>query len=70
MHFRAFMEFGDRSGVGMAQASQEGFRMVDAAEEMDLDGVVAELNAGGLIPEERVLRSLRIITEKVMAAFK
>ena len=39
-------------------------------EELGLDGVVAELNPGGLIPEERVLRSLKIVTDKVMPAFK
>ncbi|MDA0262674.1 MAG: LLM class flavin-dependent oxidoreductase [Chloroflexi bacterium] len=45
-------------------------RFAQLKEELGLDGVLAELNAGGLIPEERVLRSLRIITEKVMPAFK
>jgi alkanesulfonate monooxygenase SsuD/methylene tetrahydromethanopterin reductase-like flavin-dependent oxidoreductase (luciferase family) len=45
-------------------------RFTQLKEELGLDGVVAELNPGGLIPEERVLRSLRIITEKVMPAFK
>ena len=45
-------------------------RFSQLKEELGLDGVVAELNAGGLIPEERVLRSLRIVTEKVMLAFK
>ena len=45
-------------------------RFARLKEELGLDGVVAELNAGGLIPEERVLRSLRVITEKVMPAFK
>ncbi len=45
-------------------------RFTQLKEELGLDGVVAELNAGGLIPEERVLRSLRIVTEKVMPAFK
>ena len=39
MHFGAFMEFSNRAGVPEAQAFQEGFRMVDAAEEMGLDGV-------------------------------
>ena len=39
-------------------------------EELGLDGIVAELNAGGLIPEKAVTRSLRIITEQVMPAFK
>jgi len=45
-------------------------RFVQLKEELGLDGVVAELNPGGLIPEERVLRSLRIVTEKIMPAFK
>ncbi|MEC8959821.1 MAG: LLM class flavin-dependent oxidoreductase, partial [Chloroflexota bacterium] len=45
-------------------------RFTQLKEELGLDGVVAELNAGGLIPEERVLRSLRIVTEKVMPVFK
>ena len=39
-------------------------------EELGLDGIVAELNAGGLVPEKAVTRSLRIITEQVMPAFK
>ena len=39
-------------------------------EELGLDGIVGELNAGGLIPEKAVTRSLRIITEQVMPAFK
>ena len=45
-------------------------RFTQLKEELGLDGLVAELNAGGLIPEERVLRSLRVITDKVMPAFK
>ena len=39
-------------------------------EELGLDGIVAELNAGGLIPEKAVTRSLRIITQQVMPAFR
>ncbi len=45
-------------------------RFTQLKEELGLDGVVAELNPGGLIPEERVLRSLKIVTEKIMPAFK
>ena len=45
-------------------------RFTQLKEELGLDGIVAELNAGGLIPEERVLRSLRIITEKIMPVFR
>jgi hypothetical protein len=32
--------------------------------------VVAELNAGGLIPLERAQRTLQILTHEVMPAFK
>ena len=45
-------------------------RFTQLKEELGLVGIVAELNAGGLIPEERVLSSLRIITEKIMPVFK
>ncbi len=39
-------------------------------EELGLDGVVAELNAGGLIPHDVILRNMRVLCEKVMPAFK
>ena len=45
-------------------------RFGELRDELGLDGLVAELNAGGLIPEEGVTHSLRIITEQVMPAFK
>ena len=45
-------------------------RFTGLKEELGLDGLVAELNAGGLIPEDGVTRSLRIITEQVMPTFK
>ena len=45
-------------------------RFAELKEELNLDGLVAELNAGGLIPEAAVARSLRIITQQVMPAFK
>jgi alkanesulfonate monooxygenase SsuD/methylene tetrahydromethanopterin reductase-like flavin-dependent oxidoreductase (luciferase family) len=45
-------------------------RFAELKEELGLDALVAELNAGGLIPEEAVARSLRIITQQVMPAFK
>jgi hypothetical protein len=37
---------------------------------LTLDGVVAELDAGGLIPADRVKKSLAILTQQVMPAFK
>jgi hypothetical protein len=45
-------------------------RLSQLQEELGLDGVVAELNAGSRIPEERVKQSLRILTHEVMPAFK
>lgn len=45
-------------------------RLSQLQEELGLDGIVAELDAGGLIPAERVKRSLRILTQEVMPAFK
>lgn len=39
-------------------------------EELGLNGIVAELNPGGLIPSEQVKRSLNILTHRVMPAFK
>lgn len=45
-------------------------RLTRLQEELGLDGVVAELNPGGLIPAERETRSLHILTHQVMPAFK
>ena len=39
-------------------------------ETLSLSGVVAELNAGELIPADKIARSLRLLCEKVMPAFK
>ena len=39
-------------------------------EELGLDGIVAELNPGGLIPRELETRSFRLLTHDVMPAFK
>jgi hypothetical protein len=45
-------------------------RLSRLKEELTLDGVVAELDAGGLIPADRVKKSLAILTQQVMPAFK
>ena len=45
MDFGMFMEFGCRPGKTQAEAFQEGFKLVDAAEEWGLDGAwLAELH--------------------------
>jgi hypothetical protein len=38
-------------------------------EELGLDGILAELNCGGLIPPERVLKSLNLLCDEVMSRF-
>jgi alkanesulfonate monooxygenase SsuD/methylene tetrahydromethanopterin reductase-like flavin-dependent oxidoreductase (luciferase family) len=45
-------------------------RLSQMQNELELDGIVAELDAGGQIPPERVKRSLHILTHEVMPAFK
>ena len=39
-------------------------------EELGISGLVLEMNYGGQIPNELVLRSIHHLTEKVMPAFK
>jgi hypothetical protein len=38
--------------------------------ELGLDGFIVELNPGGLLPMDRMLRTLRILTHEVMPALK
>jgi hypothetical protein len=45
-------------------------RLTRLREELGVDGIVAEMNPGGLIPAERERQSLRILTHQVMPAFK
>ncbi len=45
-------------------------RLTQLQEELGLDGIVVELNPGGLIPAERETRSLHILTHQVMPALK
>jgi alkanesulfonate monooxygenase SsuD/methylene tetrahydromethanopterin reductase-like flavin-dependent oxidoreductase (luciferase family) len=44
-------------------------RLSSISEELDLDGILAELNCGGQVPREGVLRSLRLLCDEVMPAF-
>ena len=53
---------------GSAQGLRD--RLQQLQEELGLDGVVAELNAGGLLSAVQVRESLRILTQDVMPAFK
>jgi hypothetical protein len=39
-------------------------------DDLGLDGMIAELNPGGLLPMEQMLRTLRIFTHEVMPALR
>ncbi len=45
-------------------------RLTQLREELGLDGIIAELNPGGLIPLELERRSMKLLTHEVMPAFK
>lgn len=49
----------------------EGFaaRLREVREEIGLDGILAELNCGGKIPQDRVLNGLRLLCEQVKPRF-
>jgi len=44
-------------------------RLTEITEELDLDGILAELNCGGQVPREGVVRSLKLLCQEVMPAF-
>jgi alkanesulfonate monooxygenase SsuD/methylene tetrahydromethanopterin reductase-like flavin-dependent oxidoreductase (luciferase family) len=45
-------------------------RLAELRDELDLDGIVAELNPGGLLAMGQMQRTLRILTQEVMPAFR
>jgi alkanesulfonate monooxygenase SsuD/methylene tetrahydromethanopterin reductase-like flavin-dependent oxidoreductase (luciferase family) len=45
-------------------------KLTGLQEELGLDGILAELNPGSLIPHERVMGALRLLCEEVMPRFK
>lgn len=53
---------------GSAEGLVDRFHYLE--EELGLNSIVAELNAGGLIPADRVRQSLKVLTHQVMPAFK
>lgn len=57
----------DKIIVGTAEMVVD--RLQELREELGLNGILAELNCGSLIPHERVMNSLRLLCEKVMPAF-
>jgi hypothetical protein len=45
-------------------------RLQQLREEIGLDGILAELNCGGLIPHDRVLNAIRLLCQEVMPRFR
>jgi alkanesulfonate monooxygenase SsuD/methylene tetrahydromethanopterin reductase-like flavin-dependent oxidoreductase (luciferase family) len=58
----------DKSIVGTPEMVAD--RLQELREELGLDGILAEINTGGLVPRERVLRSLRLLCDQVMPRFR
>ena len=58
----------ERVAVGSPDAVVE--RLQEMKETLHLSGIVAEFNAGELIPRQQVDKSLRLFCEKVVPAFK
>ena len=57
-----------RTRVAFGSAAGLKDRLARLRDELGLDGIVAELNPGGLLPLERMQRTLRILTHEVMPA--
>ncbi len=53
--------------IGTPEIVTERLRMLQ--QEIGIDGILAELNCGGLIPHERVMAALRLLCEEVMPRF-
>ena len=45
-------------------------RLAQLKEELGLDGILAELNPGSLIPHQRVMMALKLLCEEVMPRFR
>jgi alkanesulfonate monooxygenase SsuD/methylene tetrahydromethanopterin reductase-like flavin-dependent oxidoreductase (luciferase family) len=45
-------------------------RLQDLIAKLGLNGVLAELNCGGLIPDDKVMRSLQLMCEEVAPRFR
>jgi alkanesulfonate monooxygenase SsuD/methylene tetrahydromethanopterin reductase-like flavin-dependent oxidoreductase (luciferase family) len=68
----ASLTYEDILQTKVAFGSAEGLkdRLHQLEEELGVDGIVAEMNAGGMLTAEQVKQSLHILTHQVMPAFK
>jgi hypothetical protein len=51
-------------------AAEVAERLHQLTDELDLSGVILEMNAGGQLPNERVLNSLRLFGKEVAPQFR
>jgi hypothetical protein len=66
MSYEAILE--TRVAFGTAPELIE--RLAGIRDGLGLDGIIAELNPGGLLPMDRMLRTLRILTREVLPALR
>ncbi|HEV8680049.1 MAG TPA: hypothetical protein VGQ90_11795, partial [Stellaceae bacterium] len=45
-------------------------RLKELQQQIGFDGILAELNCGGLIPHDRVLNAIRLLCQEVMPQFQ
>ncbi len=45
-------------------------RLFELQDELGIDGILAEINCGGLIPHKQVVSAMRLLSEKVMPQFR
>ena len=45
-------------------------RLMQLRDELGLDGILAEINCGSLIPHDKVMRALKLLCQEVMPAFR
>src|SRR5882762_6328488 len=59
-----------RDKVIVGTAASVAARLQDLTRKLGLNGVLAELNCGGLIPNDKVMRSLQLMCEQVAPRFR
>ena len=57
-----------RDKVVLGTPRQVTDRLRDLRDELGLDGILAEINCGSLIPHEAVMQALRMLCQQVMPA--
>ncbi len=59
-----------RDKVVLGTPRQVTDRLRELSDELGLDGILAEINCGSLIPHEAVMQALRLLCQQVMPAFR